>query len=112
MRNEPATEPSTTDPAELRGRHLLLGVTGGVHSAQDVVKCIMAGAKVACMTSALLRNGAQHAGRVVTALNNWLDEHEYASVAEMCGSMSYCAVPDPTTFMRGDSASALRSFDL
>ena len=50
-----------------------LGVTGGVHSAQDVVKCITAGARVACMTSALLRNGAQHASRVLTALNNWLE---------------------------------------
>jgi phosphopantothenoylcysteine decarboxylase/phosphopantothenate--cysteine ligase len=47
MRNEPATEPSTTDPAELRGRHLLLGVTGGV-----------AAYKVAELCRALQRAGA------------------------------------------------------
>ena len=89
-----------------------LGITGGVHSAQDVVKCIMAGARVACMTSALLRNGAQHAARVLTALNNWLDEHEYASVAEMCGSMSYNAVPDPTAYERGNYMKVLGSYTL
>ena len=89
-----------------------LGITGGVHSAQDVVKCLMAGARVACMTSALLRNGAQHAGRVLSALNNWLDEHEYTSVSEMCGSMSYNAVPNPTAYERGNYMKVLGSYTL
>jgi dihydroorotate dehydrogenase (fumarate) len=89
-----------------------LGITGGVHSAQDVVKCIMAGARVAFMTSALLRNGAQHAGRVLSALNNWLDEHEFESVAEMCGSMSYNAVPDPTAYERGNYMKVLGSYTM
>lgn len=89
-----------------------LGVTGGVHSAQDVVKCVMAGAKVACMTSALLRNGAQHAGRVLTALNAWLDEHEYHAVSEMCGSMDYHAVPDPRAYERGNYMKVLGSYHL
>jgi dihydroorotate dehydrogenase (fumarate) len=89
-----------------------LGVTGGVHSAQDVVKCMMAGARVACMTSALLRNGAEHAARVLSALNNWLDDHEYASVAEMCGSMSHNAVPDPTAYERGNYMKVLGSYTL
>ena len=35
-----------------------LGITGGVHSASDVLKCVLAGAKVAFMTSALLRKAA------------------------------------------------------
>ncbi len=89
-----------------------LGVTGGVHSAQDVVKCIMAGARTAFMTSALLRNGAPHATRVVTALNNWLDEHEFESVSEMCGSMSYNAVPDPTAYERSNYMKVLGSYRL
>ena len=89
-----------------------LGVTGGVHSAQDVVKCMMAGARVACMTSALLRNGVEHAARVLGALNTWLDDHEYASVSEMCGSMSYNAVPDPTAYERGNYMKVLGSYTL
>ncbi len=71
-----------------------LGITGGVHSARDVVKCIMAGASVAFMASSLLKNGVSHAGLVLDELDRWLDAHEYASVAEMRGSMSYQAVPD------------------
>lgn len=89
-----------------------LAVAGGVRNERDIVKCIMAGARVAFTASALLQNGAEHANHMLAALDEWLDMHGYVSVEEMCGSMSYCAVPDPTTFMRGDSASALRSFDL
>ena len=42
-----------------------LAVTGGVHSAQDVLKSMMAGAHVAMMTSALLQNGIDHAASVL-----------------------------------------------
>lgn len=89
-----------------------LGITGGVHSASDVVKCILAGAKVAFMTSALLRNGVHHAAHVIAELNRWLDEHEYASVQQMCGSMSHGAVSDPTAFERGNYMKVLSSYTL
>jgi len=60
-----------------------LGITGGVHSSRDLLKCILAGAKVVFMTSALLRNGVQHAGHVLSEANRWLDEHEYSSIQQM-----------------------------
>lgn len=89
-----------------------LGITGGVHSSRDVIKCILAGARVAFMTSALLRNGVQHAAHVLTEVNRWLDEHDYESVREMCGSMSHGAVPDPSAFERGNYMKVLSSYTL
>jgi dihydroorotate dehydrogenase (fumarate) len=89
-----------------------LGITGGVHSASDVIKCILAGAKVAFMTSALLRNGVHHAAHVLSGVNRWMDEHEYASVQQMCGSMSHRAVSDPTAFERGNYMKVLSSYTL
>jgi len=89
-----------------------LGITGGVHGARDVIKGILAGAKVTFMTSALLRNGVQHAAHVLTEVNRWLDEHEYKSVRQMCGSMSHGSVPDPTAFERGNYMKVLSSYTL
>jgi dihydroorotate dehydrogenase (fumarate) len=89
-----------------------LGITGGVHSSRDLIKCILAGANVAFMTSALLRNGVQHAAHVLTELDRWLDEHEYTSVQQMCGSMSHGAVPDPSAFERGNYMKVLSSYTL
>jgi len=89
-----------------------LGITGGVHGARDVVKCILAGAKVAFMTSALLRNGVQHAAHVLAELNRWLDEHEYSSVQQMCGSMSRRSVEDPGAYERSNYMKVLSSYTL
>lgn len=89
-----------------------LAITGGVHSSRDLVKCILAGAKVAFMTSALLRNGVHHAAHVLTELDRWLEEHEYNSVQQMCGSMSQGAVPDPSAFERGNYMKVLSSYTL
>ena len=89
-----------------------LGITGGVHGARDVIKCMLAGANVAFMTSALLRNGVQHAAHVLNEVNRWLDEHEYVSVQQMCGSMSHGAVADPSAFERGNYMKVLSSYTL
>jgi len=89
-----------------------LGITGGVHSSRDLIKCILAGAKVAFMTSALLRNGVHHAAHVLTELDRWLEENEYTSVQQMCGSMSHAAVPDPSAFERGNYMKVLSSYTL
>jgi len=89
-----------------------LGITGGVHGAKDVIKCILAGARVAFMTSALLRNGVHHAAHVLSELDRWLEEHEYSSVQQMCGSMSHGAVPDPSAFERGNYMKVLSSYTL
>ena len=87
-----------------------LAITGGVHSATDVVKCILAGANVTMMASVLLQKGIHHAFSVLTELHRWLEEHEYDSVRQMCGSMSRRSVPDPTAFDRGNYMRVLSSY--
>ena len=87
-----------------------LAITGGVHSATDVVKCMMAGARVAMMASALLHQGIPHAATVLSDLNRWLEEHEYASIQQMCGSMSRHSVSDPAAFERANYMRVLSSY--
>lgn len=89
-----------------------LAITGGVHTAIDVVKCIMAGASVAMTASALLQKGIHHAFSILADLRRWLEEHEYDSVRQMCGSMSRRSVPDPTAFERGNYMRVLSSYAL
>ncbi|MCB9787600.1 MAG: dihydroorotate dehydrogenase-like protein [Deltaproteobacteria bacterium] len=77
-----------------------LAVTGGVHGPDDVLKCMMAGANTAMMTSALLIHGIDHITRVHRDMEAWMDEHGYESVTQMQGSMSYRSVPDSAAFER------------
>jgi dihydroorotate dehydrogenase (fumarate) len=87
-----------------------LAVTGGVHSGLDVLKSMMAGARVAMMTSALLRNGIGHLATVQAELVKWMEEHEYESIHQMQGSMSQRAVADPSAFQRANYVKVLSSY--
>jgi len=89
-----------------------LAITGGVHSAEDVVKCMMAGAQVAMMTSALLQNGVRYPHRVLEDLIHWMTEHEYESLEQMRGSISYQAAPNPGVFERSNYMKVLSSYAL
>ncbi len=85
-------------------------LTSGVHSAQDAVKAMMAGAKIAMTTSALLRNGIGRASVILAEMETWMVEHEYVSVQQMQGSMSQQAVAEPAAFERANYAKVLGSF--
>ena len=87
-----------------------LALTGGVHSATDVVKSMMAGAKVAMMTSALLKRGITFLDTIATELLVWMGEHEYDSIKQMQGSMSRNAVPQPAAFERANYMKVLSSY--
>jgi dihydroorotate dehydrogenase (fumarate) len=86
-------------------------LTSGVHTAQDVLKAMMAGANVAMMTSTLLENGVGRIMHILTDLQEWMEEHEYESIEQMRGSMSQQAVTEPAAFERANYIKALNTFD-
>ena len=86
-----------------------LAVTGGVHSAEGVLKSMMAGAKVAMMTSALLRHGIGHLAEVEAELRAWMAERGYGSIELMQGSMSHGSVAEPAAFERANYLKVLRA---
>ena len=87
--------------AILSGRvGLSLAATGGIHTAIDSVKAIMAGAHGVQMVSTLLKNGPEHLRKVKDEMASWMEQHEYESVDQMRGSMNLLKSPDPAAFER------------
>jgi dihydroorotate dehydrogenase (fumarate) len=87
-----------------------LAATSGVHTAQDVIKMLMAGASVTMLCSVLLRHGVGHIRSIEQGLRQWMEEHEYESVAQMRGSMSQIHCENPGEFERAQYVRALHSF--
>jgi len=85
-----------------------LAGTGGVHSAEDVVKMLMVGANVTMMCSSLMRHGVNHLRHVDRELREWMEEHEYESVKQMQGSMSQLRCADPGAFERAQYMRAVK----
>jgi dihydroorotate dehydrogenase (fumarate) len=87
-----------------------IAVTGGIHTAKDMIKSIMAGASVTMMTSALLKFGIHHINEVLYDLEFWLATHGYESILQTRGSMSRKSVQDSTVFDRANYMKVLHSY--
>jgi dihydroorotate dehydrogenase (fumarate) len=87
-----------------------LAITGGVHTAEDVVKGIMAGAQVVMMTSALLKRGIGYLASIESDLQNWLEAHGCRSLNELRGAMNSASVADATAFTRSNYLKVLGSY--
>jgi dihydroorotate dehydrogenase (fumarate) len=87
-----------------------LAATSGIHTVSDLVKAILAGAHVGMLASVLLKRGPAHIAELLEGLRNWLAEHEYASIAQMTGSMNRANCPNTSAFERANYTKALVSF--
>jgi dihydroorotate dehydrogenase (fumarate) len=97
--------------AILYGRVLAdLAITSGIHTSQDVIKGLLAGAKVTMMASELLQRGIRRVREVRDELLNWMSEHEYQSVAQMIGAMSQQHCAEPAAFERANYMKMLQSY--
>ena len=87
-----------------------LAITSGVHTPEDVIKGLMAGAKATMMASELLQQGTARLGQVVEGVGRWLEQHEYDAVRQMQGSMSQAKSGNPVAFERANYMRVLQSW--
>jgi dihydroorotate dehydrogenase (fumarate) len=86
-----------------------LAASGGVHTAADAIKAIMAGAHAVQIVSALIKQGPEYLGALQKGVAEWMEQHEYESVAQMRGSMNLQRSPDPGAFERANYMRVLQS---
>jgi len=110
---------STSDELRLRLRWVAIlfshinadmAVTGGVHTAEDALKALMAGANVAMMTSALLKNGIGHIKTINAGISEWIENSKYESIAQIQGILSQKSVTEPAAFERANYMKVLNSY--
>lgn len=89
-----------------------LAATSGIHTAEDSIKLLMAGADVTMMCSALLKHGPEYLSTVLSDMVRWMGEKEYTSVSQLKGSMSHKSVADPSAFERANYMKALNNYRL
>ena len=86
-----------------------LAVTGGVHTAIDGVKAVLAGADAVQMVSALMINGPSALTNARDGFARWADQHGYRSVQEMRGAASLARSPTPDGYERGNYLDVMRA---
>ncbi len=87
-----------------------LALSGGVHTVDDMIKGLMAGAQVIQLVSVLLRHGPRVVASLLAGLTQWLDEHGYESVGQLRGAMNLKRCPDPAAFERANYIRILQTW--
>ncbi len=85
-------------------------ITSGVRNVEDVLKGLMAGAKIAMMASELLESGMGRISQILEGMVQWMEEYEYESVSQMQGSMSQQSLGEPAAFERANYMKELGSW--
>ncbi|HXA80163.1 MAG TPA: dihydroorotate dehydrogenase-like protein, partial [Opitutaceae bacterium] len=87
-----------------------LAASGGVHSATDVVKSILAGAHAVQVVSAVLKHGPSILTTMLKDLTTWMSEHDYAHIGQVHGAMNLRRCPNPAAFERANYIRILQSW--
>lgn len=72
----------------------------GVHSWEAVVKGILSGAGAVQLCSVLYEEGVNTVGNMLTCIEEWMEQKNYAGINDFKGKLSYANVSDPSLFER------------
>jgi dihydroorotate dehydrogenase (fumarate) len=99
--------------AILHGRtQLSLGATGGVHTPQDAIKLLLAGADVVHLCSLLLERGPRAINPILSGIEAWMEEQGFESIEEFRGRVSQIGIADPSAFERVNYVNIIDSFSV
>ena len=87
-----------------------LAATSGIHTGQDVLKMLMAGANITMLCSVLLRHGIDQIRTIEQEIREWMEQHEYESIRQLQGSMSQQNCPNPSAFERVQYMRSLQTY--
>jgi dihydroorotate dehydrogenase (fumarate) len=120
LRLQPSLHPSTSAEALLAMRwvailygrisHLSIGATGGIHTPEDAIKLLLAGADVVHLCSTLLKSGAPQIGRILTGIQEWMEEQGFESVDDFRGRVSALSIANPAELERATYVNILDSY--
>jgi dihydroorotate dehydrogenase (fumarate) len=83
--------------------------TSGIHTAEDALKLLMAGAKVTMLCSALFQHGIAHIQTIEQEMRTWMRQHGYTSLLQLQGRLSHINAPNPGDLERVQYIQTLQS---
>jgi len=72
----------------------------GVHTGEDAVKCLLAGAKAVEVVSVLYQKKIEEIENILTDISNWLDQSHFDDISQVIGKMSKPQIQDPSVYER------------
>lgn len=81
-------------------RNMDIAVSGGVHDGDAVVKSLLVGASAVELCSVIFEKGPQYINIMKERIASWMDNHNYASIAQFKGKLKNDDADDTDLFER------------
>lgn len=94
------------------GLKISLAASGGVHTADDAIKAILAGAHSVQLVSVLLKHGPRILSTLLNNLRQWMADRDYTSIDEFRGALNHRRCPNPAALERANYVRILQSWKL
>lgn len=92
---------------QLRGS---LAATGGIHTAEDAVKALLAGADAVEIVSVVLRHGPHVVSLLLRGIQSWMQEHGHHKVDDFRGVLDLSRCKNPAALERANYVRTLQSW--
>jgi dihydroorotate dehydrogenase (fumarate) len=89
---------------------LSLAASGGVHTAPDFIKALLAGAHSVQVVSAVLRHGAVAVSAMLQGLEIWMADRDYGTIEELRGALNLAHCANPGAHERANYLQVLQSW--
>ena len=72
----------------------------GVHSWEDTIKGILAGASGVQLCSVLYEQGVEVIGNMITCVEEWMEQNNYEHISDFKGKLNYANIASPSLYER------------
>jgi dihydroorotate dehydrogenase (fumarate) len=87
-----------------------IAASTGIHSGEDVIKQLLAGAKAVQVASTLYRNGSGQIATMLELLHEWMELKKFKSIEDFRGKLAQKNIKNPAAYERIQFMQSFRGF--
>ena len=88
-----------------------ISATTGIHSAEGIIKLILAGAGTVQLASVLYKNGLGRIAELLKSIESWMTEHKFDSIEQFKGRLSFSPDFNPELYLRAQFMETIRGVE-
>jgi dihydroorotate dehydrogenase (fumarate) len=88
-----------------------ISATTGIHTAEGVIKLILAGASTVQLASALYKNGLGHIDQLLTEIEKWMIDYQLESITDFKGRVGFSPEYTPEVYLRAQFMEKVRGIE-
>ena len=88
-----------------------LSATTGIHTSEDVIKMILAGASSVQLASVFYKDGLSKIGEILVDLESWMKTNKFETIDLFKGKLSFKNIESPSKYLRAQFLEKIKGYE-